>query len=89
VGLYNGLAYVADGTAGLQIVNFLAVDTAEQAPRSVDWQGPTLRKARKRGAVFTELSFTAYSISLSREAWSLTWNVPSIPRSRAEVWLWR
>lgn len=30
--LYNGLAYVADGEAGLQIVNYLASDTGTNAP---------------------------------------------------------
>ena len=30
--LYNGLAYVADGAAGLQVVNYLAYDTAGVAP---------------------------------------------------------
>ena len=32
VSIYNGLAYVADSEAGLQVVNYLAVDTARQAP---------------------------------------------------------
>lgn len=30
--IYNGLAYVADGAAGLQIVNYLASDTGAAAP---------------------------------------------------------
>jgi hypothetical protein len=30
--LYNGLAYVADGRAGLQVVNFLAYDAGNQPP---------------------------------------------------------
>lgn len=33
--IYNGLAYVADGAAGLQIVNYLAFDTAGQPPTVV------------------------------------------------------
>ncbi|MBK1833195.1 Ig-like domain-containing protein [Roseibacillus ishigakijimensis] len=32
VSLYNGLAYIADGSSGLQVINFLAFDTAGQAP---------------------------------------------------------
>ncbi|MBL9181072.1 MAG: Ig-like domain-containing protein [Verrucomicrobiaceae bacterium] len=30
--IYNGLAYVADGTAGVQVVNFRAFDTLQQPP---------------------------------------------------------
>jgi Bacterial Ig-like domain/Bacterial Ig domain/Bacterial TSP3 repeat len=32
VSIYNGLAYVADGAAGLQVVNYLAFDTGGVAP---------------------------------------------------------
>ena len=32
VALYNGLAYIADGEAGLQVINYRAVDTAGVAP---------------------------------------------------------
>ena len=32
VALYNGLAYVADGEAGLQVVNYLAYDTGRIPP---------------------------------------------------------
>ena len=32
VSLYNGLAYVADGTAGLQVINYLAFDTGNVPP---------------------------------------------------------
>ena len=32
VSIYNGLAYVADGESGLQVVNFLSYDTAGVAP---------------------------------------------------------
>ena len=32
VSLYNGLTYVADGTAGLQVVNFIAQDNQGQEP---------------------------------------------------------
>lgn len=32
VALYNGLAYVADGAAGLQVLNYLAFDRAGQPP---------------------------------------------------------
>lgn len=32
IALYNGLAYVADGLAGLQVVNFLAYDAGIQPP---------------------------------------------------------
>jgi hypothetical protein len=32
VAVYNGLAYAADGNAGLQVVNYLAYDTGRNAP---------------------------------------------------------
>lgn len=32
VSIYNGLGYVADGAAGLQVVNYLAYDQGRQAP---------------------------------------------------------
>ena len=32
VSLYNGLAYVADGSEGLQVINYLAFDVGDQAP---------------------------------------------------------
>lgn len=32
VSIYNGLAYVPDGANGLQVINYLAFDTAGQAP---------------------------------------------------------
>ena len=32
VALYNGLAYAADGDAGLTVINYLALDTAGSAP---------------------------------------------------------
>ena len=32
VSLYNGLAYIADGTAGLQVINYLAFDTGGVPP---------------------------------------------------------
>jgi hypothetical protein len=32
VSIYNGLAYIADGAAGLQVMNYLAFDTKKQPP---------------------------------------------------------
>jgi hypothetical protein len=49
--LYNGLAYVADGAAGLQVVNYLAYDNRGQAP-SVTLASNLRTNLVEEGAVF-------------------------------------
>jgi hypothetical protein len=40
VALASGIAYVADGSAGLQVVNYFSFDTGGQAPTPVSISGP-------------------------------------------------
>ena len=52
IALYNGLAYVADGAAGLQVINFLAFDTAGQPP-TVSLNTQTADGRVEEGKVFS------------------------------------
>ncbi len=52
VSLYNGLAYVADGESGLLVINFLAFDTAGQAP-TISINAQTSNGNVEEGKVFT------------------------------------
>lgn len=52
VSLYNGLAYVADAEQGIQVINFLAFDTAGNPP-SIGIEADSINGAVEEGKVFT------------------------------------
>ncbi len=52
VSLYNGLAYIADGDRGLQVINYLAFDTGN-VPPTLDLQVQSSEGAVEEGKVFS------------------------------------